>query len=109
MGSSAMLDWMRRQLCALNVQLEVRATDYNRFQDKMRNGSAQMYIWGWVADYPDAENLLFLLYGPNAKAANGGENASTYKTRSKERRVGKECGSTGTSRVTPEYYKKTKQ
>src|SRR3546814_2372414 len=67
MGSSAMLDWMRRQLGALNVQLEVRATDYNRFQDKMRNGSAQMYMWGWVADYPDAENFLFLLYGPNAK------------------------------------------
>src|SRR3546814_15964503 len=79
MGSSAMLDWMRRQLGALNVQLEVRATDYNRFQDKMRNGSAQMYMWGWVADYPDAENFLFLLYGPNAKAANGGENASTNK------------------------------
>src|SRR5690606_11194368 len=68
MGSSATLDWMRRQLAAINVQLEVRATDYNRFQDKMRNGSAQMYMWGWVADYPDAENFLFLLYGPNAKA-----------------------------------------
>ena len=79
MGSSAMLDWMRRQLQAINVQLEVRATDYNRFQDKMRNGSAQMYMWGWVADYPDAENFLFLLYGPNAKADNGGENASNYK------------------------------
>ncbi|AEC18937.1 putative extracellular solute-binding protein [Pusillimonas sp. T7-7] len=79
MGSSATLDWMRRQLAAINVQLEVRATDYNRFQDKMRNGSAQMYMWGWVADYPDAENFLFLLYGPNAKADNGGENASNYK------------------------------
>ncbi|MGB6103474.1 MAG: ABC transporter substrate-binding protein [Pusillimonas sp.] len=79
MGSSAMLDWMRRQLAAIDVQLEVRATDYNRFQDKMRSGSAQMYMWGWVADYPDAENFLFLLYGPNAKADNGGENASNYK------------------------------
>jgi len=78
MGSSATLDWMRRQLAAINVQLEVRATDYNRFQDKMRNGTAQMYMWGWVADYPDAENFLFLLYGPNAKAENGGENASNY-------------------------------
>lgn len=79
MGSSAMLDWMRRQLAAINIQLEIRATDYNRFQDKMRQGSAQMYMWGWVADYPDAENFLFLLYGPNAKAANGGENASNYQ------------------------------
>jgi ABC-type transport system substrate-binding protein len=78
MGSSPMLDWMRRQLQSLNLQLEVRATDYNRFQDKMRNGSAQMFMWGWVADYPDPENFLFLLYGPNAKAGGGGENASNY-------------------------------
>lgn len=79
MGSSAMLDWMRRQLAAIGIQLEVRATDYNRFQDKMRNGSAQLYMWGWVADYPDAENFLFLLYGPHAKATAGGENASNYQ------------------------------
>ncbi|HEY9460512.1 MAG TPA: ABC transporter substrate-binding protein [Paralcaligenes sp.] len=78
MGSNATFDWMRRQLKALNIQLEIRATDYNRFQDKMRNGSAQMFMWGWVADYPDAENFLFLLYGPNAKASKGGENASNY-------------------------------
>ena len=70
---------MRRQLRALNVELEVRATDYNRFQEKMSRGSTQMFMWGWVADYPDAENFLFLLYGPNAKAAKGGENASNYE------------------------------
>jgi ABC-type transport system substrate-binding protein len=79
LGSSATLDWMRRQLRALNVELEVRATDYNRFQEKMSRGSTQMFMWGWVADYPDAENFLFLLYGPNAKAAKGGENASNYE------------------------------
>ncbi len=79
-GSSAMLDWMRRQLKSINIELEIRATDYNRFQDKMRGGTAQMYMWGWVADYPDAENFLFLLYGPNAKASHGGENASNYQS-----------------------------
>jgi ABC-type transport system substrate-binding protein len=78
MGSNATLDWMRRQLKALNIELEIRATDYNRFQDKMRQGSAQMFMWGWVADYPDPENFLFLLYGPNAKVKTGGENASNY-------------------------------
>src|SRR5690606_8039752 len=61
MGSSAMLDWMRRQLAALNVQLEVRATDYNRFQDKMRNGSAQMYMWRseeHTSELQSRENLV---------------------------------------------------
>lgn len=79
MGSSAMLDWMRRQLSSIGIQLEIRATDYNRFQDKMRRGSAQMFMWGWVADYPDAENFLFLLYGPRAQAMTNGENAANYQ------------------------------
>ncbi|MEC4678870.1 MAG: peptide ABC transporter substrate-binding protein, partial [Nitrospirota bacterium] len=32
----------------------------------------------WNADYPDPENFLFLLYGPNAKAGKNGENAANY-------------------------------
>lgn len=77
-GSSPALDWMRRQFAQIGVQMDIRATDYNRFQEKMARGVAQMYLWGWVADYPDAENFLFLLYGPNVKAEKGGENASNY-------------------------------
>jgi len=56
----------------------VRGTDYNRFQDKMRKGNAQLFEWGWNADYPDPENFFFLLYGPNKKVASGGENAANY-------------------------------
>ena len=61
------IDWMVRQFAKLGVQLEVRATDYNQFQDKVRKGSHQVFWLGWLADYPDAENFLFLLYGPNGK------------------------------------------
>ncbi len=74
----ARLDWARKQYAKLGVQLVVRATDYNRFQEKMRKGTAQIYQWGWNADYPDPENFLFLLYGPNGKVEHGGENASNY-------------------------------
>lgn len=74
----AQLDWMRKQLGELNVQLVVRATDYNRFQEKMRKGDAQLFVWGWNADYPDPENFFFLLYGPNKKVGHDGENASNY-------------------------------
>lgn len=77
-GASPQFDWMRRQLAQLGIQLDIRSTDYNRFQDKMRTGAAQLFFWGWVADYPDAENFLFMLYGPNAKASSGGENAANY-------------------------------
>ena len=73
------LDWMKKQLAKLDVQLVVRATDYNRFQDKIRKGNAQLFNWGWNADYPDPENFLFLLYGPNKKVGSGGENAANYQ------------------------------
>lgn len=72
------LDWYRKQFAKLGIQLIVRATDYNRFQDKMIEGNAQIFEWGWNADYPDPENFLFLLYGPNRKAGKNGENAANY-------------------------------
>ncbi len=72
------MNWYRKQLEKLGVKLVVRATDYNRFQEKMRVGNAQLFVWGWNADYPDPENFFFLLYGGNAKVKTGGENAVNY-------------------------------
>ena len=73
------LNWYRKQFAKLGIQLVLRTTDYNQFQQKMANGNAQMYRWGWNADYPDPENFFFLLYGENAKVGKGGENASNYR------------------------------
>ena len=77
--AKAWLNWLRKQFDHLGVQLVVRNTDYNRFQDKMRKGTAQLFRWGWNADYPDPENFLFLFYGPNAKVSNQGANSSNYQ------------------------------
>lgn len=74
----ARLDWMRKQFAKLNIELVIRSTDYNRFQDKLQKGQVQIYQLGWNADYPDPENFLFLLYGGNAKVTKGGENACNY-------------------------------
>jgi len=78
LGDKARIDWMTKQLAKIDVQLNVRSTDYNRFQEKMRKGTAQLFRWGWNADYPDPENMLFLLYGPQGKVASAGENAANY-------------------------------
>ena len=77
----ALMDWIRKQFDKLGIQLVIRATDYNRFQDKVRKGKVQLFSWGWNADYPDPENFLFLLYGGNASVdTNGaGINSSNYK------------------------------
>ena len=71
-------DWYRKQLAKIDVQLEIRDTDYNRFQDKVRKGSQQLFIWGWNADYPDPENFMFLLHTPQSRARFQGENSANY-------------------------------
>jgi ABC-type transport system substrate-binding protein len=79
LGSKARIDWLTKQFERLGVQLVVRSTDYNRFQEKIRKGAAQLFFWGWNADYPDPENFLFLLYGPQGKVKVQGENAANYE------------------------------
>ncbi|HYD58284.1 MAG TPA: ABC transporter substrate-binding protein [Burkholderiales bacterium] len=77
-GDKARTDWWRRQFEKLSIQLEVRETDWNRFQEKIRKGTQQVYGLGWNADYPDPENFLFLLHGPQARADGAGANSSNY-------------------------------
>jgi oligopeptide transport system substrate-binding protein len=77
-GDKAVFDWHRRQFEKLSIQLEIRATDWNRFQEKVRKGATQLFRLGWNADYPDPENFLFLLHGPQSRARNQGENAANY-------------------------------
>jgi ABC-type transport system substrate-binding protein len=76
--AKAMMDWLIKQFQKINLQLVIRNTDYNRFQEKMRKGTAQIYTWGWNADYPDPENFLFLFYSQQGKVKFSGENASNY-------------------------------
>jgi oligopeptide transport system substrate-binding protein len=78
-GDKPRLDWYRRQFARLNIQLEIRATDWNRFQEKIRAGNTQLFFLGWNADYPDPENFMFLLNGPQSRAKTGGENAANYQ------------------------------
>jgi ABC-type transport system substrate-binding protein len=73
------IDWMVRQFAKIDIQLEVRATDNNQFQDKVRKGKHQVFWTGWNADYPAAENFLILFYGPNAKSVSDGENTTNYQ------------------------------
>jgi oligopeptide transport system substrate-binding protein len=72
-------DWLVKQFAKIDLQLVLRNTDFNRFQDKIRKGSAQLFFMGWNADYPDPENFLFLFHGPQARALKNGENTSNYQ------------------------------
>jgi ABC-type transport system substrate-binding protein len=78
-GDKSMIDWWRKQFAKLSIQFEPRQTDWNRFQEKLRKGSTQLFIVGWSADYPDPENFMFLLHGPQSRVRTHGENASNYQ------------------------------
>lgn len=62
----------------LGIDVEVSATNYNQFQEKIRNGAYQLFMWGWVADYPDPENFLFLLRSEMARSKSGGPNTANF-------------------------------
>ena len=77
-GGKSRIDWLTKQFQKIDLQLVVRNSDYNRFQDKIRRGTAQLFFFGWNADYPDPENFLFLFYGPQSRVKSG-ENAANYQ------------------------------
>jgi len=76
-GGKSRIDWLTKQFQKIDLQLVVRNSDFNRFQDKIRKRTAQLFFFGWNADYPDPENFLFLFYGPQSRVKSG-ENAANY-------------------------------
>jgi len=59
----------------IGIRIEPRAWRGPVFQAKVDAGQYQMMNYGWLADYPDPENFVFLFYGPNKRP---GPNAVSY-------------------------------
>jgi oligopeptide transport system substrate-binding protein len=64
-----------KQFSQLGIQVVSRTERQEVWQDRLDKGQFQFMSYGWIADYPDPENFLFLLYGPNRRP---GPNASGY-------------------------------
>ena len=71
-------DWVRNRLDLIGVRLKDQGTDLSRFRQKRKQGNWQVSSGGWLADYPDPENFLFLFYGPNGKVEHNGVNMVNY-------------------------------
>ena len=59
----------------IGVKLELKFHTWEAFLDAVNNGRCQMYMMGWVGDYPDAENFLQLFITKNSSP---GSNHSCY-------------------------------
>ncbi len=62
----------QRSLDRIHVRVQF---DASKFADNVKAAKAcKLQIWGqaWTADYPDGENFMQLLYGPNTGQSNNG-------------------------------------
>lgn len=66
----------KAQLESLGLRVKIEENMWSRQQEKFDSGNFQIIGYGWMADYPDPENFLFLFYGRNA--APQGNNYSRY-------------------------------
>jgi oligopeptide transport system substrate-binding protein len=80
--SSTSMNWMSRAFGQIGVQVEFRPADWNRTREKYLTGNTQIFSHGWLADYPDPENFLFLLHGPESPLVCecDGANNSNYES-----------------------------
>ena len=62
----------KKAMDAIAVRIEF---DSGKFGDNLKAAKAcQLMMWGaaWIADYPDGDNFMQLLYGPNTGHSNNG-------------------------------------
>jgi oligopeptide transport system substrate-binding protein len=50
----------------LGIKVRLQVNTFSQYLERTQKGTFQMTSSGWLADYPDPENFLQLLYGPNA-------------------------------------------
>ncbi len=59
----------------VGIRIECEPMTFAEFLKRQNEGTGQAYDAGWVMDYPDAQNMLQLLYGPNKPP---GINSASY-------------------------------
>lgn len=59
-------DFYQSRLAEAGVRIKPLFTDLPTFIKAAEGSNFQLAIYGWIADYPDAENFYQLLYGKNA-------------------------------------------
>ena len=53
---------------SLNIDVELNVMPMAQHLDNLETGKALFWRTGWIADYPDPENFLNLLYSPHIPA-----------------------------------------
>jgi oligopeptide transport system substrate-binding protein len=62
----------KKSLDSVGIRMEVLTEKWPDLRKKSKLGKLQSWFLSWGADYPDGENFLQLLYGPNCGSSNDG-------------------------------------
>lgn len=65
---------LRDDLRRIGIEVDTTTNTFPQLVEKMRGANYQMSQLAWSFDYPDAQNILQLLYGPNRSPGIGGAN-----------------------------------
>ena len=68
-------EMFQREMAKIGIKVNTNSNTWPEFNAKMRSKRAQIFGYAWSADYPDPENFLQLLYGPNEAP---GPNSSNF-------------------------------
>lgn len=69
-----MAEDLQRSLGKMGIKLQINVNQFAELLEKIDQKKAMMWGVAWGADYPDAENFLQLLYGPNKAPGPNGSN-----------------------------------
>jgi len=68
-----MSEFFAKAMQEIGIKIKVNTNTWPQLTQKTKKRQAQMFGMAWLGDYPDAENFLQLIYGPNsAPGPNGG-------------------------------------
>lgn len=73
-----MAEYFKQNMESIGLKVNIVTSSWPQFSDKVRDKKAQVWGIAWLADYPDAENFLQLLYGKNISP---GPNGANYKNK----------------------------
>lgn len=74
-----MSEFFTKAMADIGVKIQVNTNTWPQLTQKTKKRQAQMFGMAWLGDYPDAENFLQLLYGPNASPGPNGGNYNDSK------------------------------
>lgn len=74
--SRQLAEYFAKQMGEVGIKIQIITNTWPELVKKTNNKSTQIFGMAWGADYPDAENFLGLLYGPNGAP---GSNSANYK------------------------------